>query len=165
MGCEAGHACPARWMWPRQAHYQLELQLRSAAPAVLRVSACSPPAHTSAVIPLAPPCRNIPVGAPGPSPLFFCPNPTLTSTLTLAPPVQLYLPDEGHPSYGILRTYVKDYNDTPTSQGAISFVDSGAAGGWRQWRLGEQMVRQGRVGEQMVQRLRGLPVPASMTGS
>jgi hypothetical protein len=128
LGCEAGHACPARWMWPRQAHYQLELQLRSAAPAALRVSACSPPAHTSAVIPLAPPCRNIPVGAPGPSPLFFCPNPTLTSTLTLAPPVQLYLPDEGHPSYGILRTYVKDYNDAPTSQGAISFVDSGAAG-------------------------------------
>ncbi|KAI3433616.1 hypothetical protein D9Q98_003425 [Chlorella vulgaris] len=36
----------------------------------------------------------------------------------------LYLPDEGHPSYGILRTYVKDYNDAPTSQGAISFVDS-----------------------------------------
>ena len=79
--------------------------------------------------------------------------------------MQLYLPDEDHPSYGILRTYVKDYNDVPTSQGAISFVDSGAAGGVRQWRLGEQMVRQWRVGEQMVQRLRGLPVPASMTGS
>jgi hypothetical protein len=37
----------------------------------------------------------------------------------------MYLPEEGHPAYGVVRTYVKDFNDEPDSPGAQTWLDSG----------------------------------------
>ncbi len=45
---------------------------------------------------------------------------------SLASLAQLYLPNEEHPSYGVVRTYVKDYDDVPATMGAATWLDSGA---------------------------------------
>lgn len=36
------------------------------------------------------------------------------------------MPNAGHPSYGVLRAYVKDADDAPTTAGAQTWLDSGA---------------------------------------
>ncbi|PRW58639.1 hypothetical protein C2E21_2984 [Chlorella sorokiniana] len=38
--------------------------------------------------------------------------------------IQVYLPNEDHPSYGVVRTYVKDYDDVPLTMGAATWLDS-----------------------------------------
>lgn len=40
----------------------------------------------------------------------------------------MYLPQEEHPAYGVVRAIVKDFDDQPTSMGAQTWLDSG---GWR----------------------------------
>ena len=44
-----------------------------------------------------------------------------------SPVVQVYLPNEEHPSYGVVRTYVKDYDDEPVTMGAATWLDSGGS--------------------------------------
>lgn len=55
--------------------------------------------------------------------------PTLLST-SPPPVVQVYLPNEEHLSYGVVRTYVKDYDDEPVTMGAATWLDSGGPAGW-----------------------------------
>ena len=52
-------------------------------------------------------------------PALYCPVPDACTV------PQMYLPEEGHPAYGVVRTYVKDFNDEPDTPGAQTWLDSG----------------------------------------
>jgi hypothetical protein len=53
-------------------------------------------------------------------------------------PLQMYLPQEEHPAYGVLRAIVKDYNDEATTMGSQTWLDSGRykkEGMGRRWQI------------------------------
>lgn len=83
-------------------------------------------AHRSSK-PASPDPPNAHLNHPALASLIPCYPATLPAS---PPPSQLYLPNEEHPSYGVVRTYVKDYDDVPATMGAATWLDSGA------WRLG-----------------------------